>query len=184
MRHLLIAASVIALAAGCSGGGPKLGEEKLAQEIVEAGGVINLDKETLEQVITMNLQDVAMQNPDLTPEQQVKLSSALRAEIEKGVPDLKKQMASFLVEKFDQKELENYHAFVTAKEQQKIKDEMPSVMQMSIAAADAMTMKARGDALKAEGLAKDAPPGAGHGAPPDAPVTPAPAEPAKPAKPN
>jgi hypothetical protein len=179
MRHLLMAGAAAMLAA-CSGAGPTLSEEKLAEEIVEAGGVINLDKETLEQVITMNLQGVSMQNPDLTPEQQVKLSTAIRGEIEKGVPDLKKQMAGFLVEKFDQKELVNYHAFVTATEQQKIKTEMPSVMQMSIAAADAMTLKAVDNAMKSEGLAKDAAPGTGHGAPPDAPAEPAPATPAKP----
>jgi hypothetical protein len=181
MRHLLMAGAAAALAA-CSGAGPTLSEEKLAEEIVEAGGVINLDKETLEQVITMNLQGVSMQNPDLTPEQQVKLSSAIRGEIEKGVPELKKQMAGFLVEKFDQKELANYHAFVTATEQEKIKTEMPSVMQMSIAAADAMTLKAVDNAMKAEGHSKDAAPGTGHGAPPGAadPAAPAPATPAKP----
>jgi hypothetical protein len=166
--------------AACSGAGPTLSEEKLAEEIVEAGGVINLDKETLEQVITMNLQGVSMQNPDLTPEQQVKLSTAIRGEIEKGVPDLKKQMASFLVEKFEQKELASYHAFVTAPEQERIKTEMPSVMQMSIAAADAMTLKAVDNAMKAEGLSKDAAPGTGHGAPPGAVPEPAPATPAKP----
>lgn len=183
MKQLLIAVSALAMVAGCSAGGPKLSEEKLAEEIVEAGGVINLDKETLEQVITMNLQGVAMQNPTLTPEQQVKLSTSIRGEIEKGVPELKKQMAAFLVEKFDQKELENYHAFVTSPVQTKIKTEMPSVMQMSIAAADAMTMKAVDTAMKAEGLKGETTPGAGHGAPPGTPADPVPATPAAPATP-
>jgi hypothetical protein len=190
MKHLLLAGAAL-LAMSCSGaggGGSNLSKEKLADEIVEAGGVISLDKETLERVITIQLQDATAQNPTLTPEQQVKLSTALRGEIEKGVVDLKKQMAGFLVEKFDQKELANYHAFVTATEQQKIKTEMPSVMQMSLAAADAMTMKAVNNAMKAEGLKEDAAPGAGHGAPPGAtadPAAPAPAPaPAIPAKPQ
>lgn len=185
MRHLLIATGALSMLMACSAGGPKLSEEKLAEEIVEAGGVINLDKETLEQVITMNLQGVAAQHPDLSPEAQVKLSTAIRGEIEKGVPELKKQMAAYLVEKFDQPELENYHAFVTAKAQQKIKTEMPSVMQMSIAAADAMTLKAVDNAMKAEGLKGENVPGAGHGAPPGTPADPVPAPaPATPAKPQ
>jgi hypothetical protein len=185
MKHLLMAsAALLAMSCSGAGGGSNLSEEKLAEEIVEAGGVISLDKETLERVITIQLQDASAQNPGLSPEAQVKLSTALRGEIEKGVPELKKQMASFLVEKFDQKELANYHAFVTATEQQKIKTEMPSVMQMSLAAADAMTMKAVGNAMKAEGLKEDAAPGAGHGAPPGAPAEPAAPAPATPAKPQ
>jgi hypothetical protein len=179
-----VSAALLAMSCSGAGGGSNLSEEKLAEEIVEAGGVISLDKETLERVITIQLQDASAQNPGLSPEEQVKLSTALRGEIEKGVPELKKQMASFLVEKFDQKELANYHAFVTATEQQKIKTEMPSVMQMSLAAADAMTMKAVGNAMKAEGLKEDTPPGAGHGAPPGAPAEPAAPAPATPAKPQ
>jgi hypothetical protein len=96
-------------------------------------------------------------------------------------------MASFLVETFEQKELAYYHAYVTASEQKKIKTEMPSVMQMSLAAADAMTLKAVNNAMKAEGLKEDTAPGVGHGAPPGAPAEPAapapataPATPAKP----
>jgi hypothetical protein len=185
---LLAGAALLAMSCSGAGGGSSLSEEKLADEIVEAGGVISLDKETLEQVITYQLQNASALHPDLTPEQQVKLSTAIRGEIEKGVPELKKQMASFLVEKLDQKELANYHAFVTASEQKKIKTEMPSVMQMSLAAADAMTLKAVNNAMKAEGLKDDAAPGAGHGAPPGAaaePAAPAPATaPATPVKPQ
>jgi hypothetical protein len=187
MRHLMMAAGAAAFLAACSPAGPKLSEEKLAEEIVEAGGVISLDKDTLEQVITMNLQGVSQQYPNLTPEQQVKLSTAIRGQMDTLIPELKKQVAGFLVESFEQKELENLHAFVTAPEQQKVKDTMPSVMQTSLAAADAMVMKAVDGALKAEGIESDTAPGQGHGAPPGAPAdspAPAPAAPATPTKPQ
>jgi hypothetical protein len=187
MRNLMLAVCAAALVAGCSPAKPKLSEEKLAEEIVEAGGVISLDKNTLEQVITMNLQGVAQQYPQLTPEQQVKLSGSIRTQMDTLIPELKKQVAGFLVESFDQPDLESLHAFVTSSQQQKIKDTMPSVMQTSLAAADAMVMKAVDGALKAEGIESDTAPGQGHGAPPGAapaPATPAPAAPATPTKPQ
>ncbi len=175
MRSPWMAGAALVALAACSGAGAGGTEEQLAAKIVDAQGVLSLDSETLEQVIGAQLQGLSMQYPDLTPEQQVKLSTAIRAQIDTAMPDLKKQMAGFLTENFEQQELKTYFDFVGSTEGDSIKNKIPAVMEMSVAAADAMTMKAVSEALKAEGIEKAAAPG-----PAAAPVPAATPEPARP----
>jgi hypothetical protein len=182
MRLVLatMAAAAALAACGQSGGGAaKAGEngatspaeEKVATEIVDAGGVLTLDEETLSQVAGGQMQMVVMQNPDLTQEQLEKIHAAIRTNIDAEIPALKKQMSAHLAETFSESELKTYQAFVAPPtEGESIKDRVPEVMEKSIAAADAMTSKA---VEKAVAEVK----GAAPAAPAD---DAAPAEPAKP----
>jgi hypothetical protein len=153
MRSVVLAAMACGLAACGSGGGGASGdksaaagtspaEEKLATEIVEAGGVIDITDATIKEVAQGQVQMAAMQVPDLKQEQAEALAAAIEKNIQAGVPDLKKQMAAYLAEAFTEKELQTYYDFVGSKEGDTIKDRVPPVMQQSVAAADAMTSTA------------------------------------------
>jgi iron uptake system EfeUOB component EfeO/EfeM len=181
----MVAAAALA-ACGQSGGGGAAkteeagaksspAEEKVATEVVDAGGVLMLGDETISQVIGGAVQMVAMQNPDMTPEQLEKVQTAIRKNIDAELPGLKKEMGAHLTEAFSEGELKTYQAFVTApKEGESIKDRTSAVMQKSIESADAMTSKAVEKAVaEVKGAAPVAP-----AAPADA------AAPAAPAKPN
>lgn len=175
MRSVMITAAALALLAGCGpGGGSAGGEDALATRIVEAQGVLDLGEETLAQVVGSQMQSVAFERPNISPEQVEKLQAAIRKNIEAEMPMLKKEISGFLTEAFDQKELQTYYDFVGSKEGETIKDRIPPVMQKSLEAADAMTMKAVEKAV-AEVM----------GPPPADPAAPAPAaEPAKPTDPQ
>jgi hypothetical protein len=150
----LVLATVVAAAAlaACGQGGAgkteeagatSPAEEKVATEIVDAGGVLLLGDDTLSQVVGGQMQYVAMQNPDLTPEQLEQVHAAIRKNIDAELPALKKEMGANLAAAFNESELKTYLAFVAAKEgETSVKDRVPDVMQKSIEAADAMTSKA------------------------------------------
>ena len=146
-------------------------EEKVATEIVDAGGVLMLGEETLSQVAGGQMQLVVMQNPDLTQEQLEQVHAAIRKNIDAEIPALKKEMGAHLTEAFSESELKTYQAFVTPpKEGESIKDRVPVVMEKSIAAADAMTSKAVEKAVaEVKGAAPAAP---ADGAAPAAPAKP------------
>jgi hypothetical protein len=180
MRVIMLAAMATGLTA-CSPGGPSGSEEELATKIVDADGVLDLGEETISSVIGAQLQGVAMQTPDITPEQAGKLEAAIRKNIDAELPALKKEIAGFLGETFDAKELQTYYDFVGSKEGDTIKDRIPPVMEKSLAAADAMTTKAVDKAM-AEIIGTPPATPATPASPADA--TPAPAEPANPTKPQ
>jgi hypothetical protein len=184
MRSMMLTAAVLALLAGCGpSGGSAAGEDALATKIVEAQGVLDLGEDTLKQVIGAQMQSVAFEHPDISPEQAEKLSAAIRKNIEAEMPGLKKNISGFLTEAFDQKELQTYYDFVGSKEGDTIKDRIPPVMQKSLEAADAMTTKAVEKAV-AEVMGP-APADPAALAAPGATPAPAPApEPAKPTKPQ
>ena len=173
-----MAAAAALAACGQSGGGAtgeagatSPAEEKVASEIVEAGGVLTLGEETLSQVAGGQMQMVVMQNPDLTQEQLEQVHVAIRKNMDAEIPALKKEMGAHLTEAFSESELKTYQAFVAApKEGESIKDRTSLVMQKSVEAAEAMTMKA---VEKAVADVKSA-----------APAPPAPADAAVPAKPT
>jgi hypothetical protein len=170
---VIAAAALAACGQGGSGGstaeGTSPAEEKVATAIVEAGGVLILEEQTLSEVVAGQVQFASMENPDLTPEQLKALSAAVRKHIDAALPDLRKEMTGYLAEAFNEAELKTYQAFVAApKEGESIKDRVPEVMQKSIAAADAMTSTA---VEKALAEVKPAAPAA-------------PAEPAKPTDPQ
>jgi hypothetical protein len=176
----MVAAAALA-ACGQSGGGGAAktdeagatspAEEKVATEIVDSGGVLMLGDDTLSQVVGGQMQYVAMQNPDLTPEQLEQVQTAIRKHVDAELPALKKEMGANLATAFNENELKTYLAFVAAKEgETSIKDRVPEVMQKSIEAADAMTSKA---VEKAIAEVKGAPPAApADGAPPATPPKP------------
>jgi hypothetical protein len=139
MRSVMVTGAAFAMLAACS---PAGNEDELAAKIVDAQGVLDLGDETLSQVVGAQLQGIAMQNPGITPEQGAKLEAEIRKNIEVDLPALKKEMAGFLGEAFDAKELQTYYDFVGSKEGDTIKDRIPPVMEKSLAAADAMTTKA------------------------------------------
>jgi len=181
MRSVMMTAAMLALLAGCSPGGSAGGEDALAAKIVEAQGVLDLGDETLKQVVGSQMQSVAFEHPTISPEQAEKLQAAIRKNIEAEMPALKKDITGFLTEAFDQKELQTYYDFVGSKEGETIKDRIPPVMQKSLEAADAMTMKAVEKAVaEVMGPAPAAP--TAPAVPGDAPA-PA-AEPAKPTNPQ
>ena len=184
MRLVLATAiAAVALAACGQGGGGKgedaaktsSAEEKVATQIVDAGGVLMLGEETLSQVVGGQMQFAAMQNPDLTPEQLQALQTAIRKNIDAELPALKKEMGSHLATTFSEGELKTYLAFVAAKEgETSVKDRVGEVMQKSIESAEAMTTKAVEKAIAEV-----------KGAAPAAPASEAAsAAPATPAKPN
>jgi len=176
MRSAMAAAVLLAGLAACS---PTESEEALAKKIVDAQGVLDLGEETLNSVVGSQLQGVAMQTPSITPEQAEKLEKAIRKNIEAELPALKKDIAGFLGESFDAKELKTYYDFVGSKEGDTIKDRIPPVMQKSLEAADKMTSAAVDKAVtEVMGTAPTAP------APQPNAAAPAPAEPAKPTKPQ
>jgi hypothetical protein len=151
MRLVLATVVAAALTACGQGGAGKTeeagatspAEEKVATEIVDAGGVLLLGDETLSQVVGGQMQYVAMQNPDLTPEQLEQVHAAIRKNIDAELPALKKEMGANLAAAFNESELKTYLAFVAAKEgETSVKDRVPDVMQKSIEAADSMTSKA------------------------------------------
>jgi hypothetical protein len=182
MRSVMMTAAALALLAGCGpSGGSAGGEDALATKIVEAQGVLDLGEETLNQVVGSQIQAVAFEHPNISPEQAEKLQAAIRKNIEAEMPALKKNISGLLIEAFDQKELQTYYDFVGSKEGDTIKDRIPPVMQKSLEAADAMTTKAVEKAVaEVMGPAPAAPT-----APvaPDSAPAPA-AEPAKPTKPQ
>jgi hypothetical protein len=176
----MVAAAALAACGQGGGGSAKTeeagatspAEEKVATEIVDAGGVLMLGEETLSQVVGGQMQFVAMQNPDLTTEQIEQLQTAIRKNIDAELPALKKEMGAQLAKAFNEGELKTYLAFVAVKEgETSIKDRVPEVMQKSIEAADAMTAKAVEKALAEV-----------KGAVPAAPADATPATPAKPAE--
>jgi hypothetical protein len=184
MRVAVLAAMAAGLAA-CSPGGVSGSEAELAAKIVDAEGVLDLGEQTINAVVGAQLQGVAMQTPNITPEQGQKLEAAIRKNIEAELPALKKEIAGFLDETFEAKELQTYANYVASKEGDAIKERMPVVMQKSLEAADAMTMKAVNSAMaEVVGAAPGTP------TPPDpagqAPVgaAPAPAAPPNPTKPQ
>jgi hypothetical protein len=143
MRSVMFTAAAFAMLAACSPAGGGAGnEDELATKIVDAQGVLDLGDETLSQVVGAQLQSIAMQNPGITPEQGAKLEAEIRKNIEAELPALKKDMAGFLAEAFDAKELQTYFDYVGSTEGDTVKKGMPQVMQKSLAAADAMTTKA------------------------------------------
>jgi hypothetical protein len=174
----MVAAAALA-ACGQNGGGAKTeeagatspAEEKVATEIVDAGGVLTLGEETLSQVAGGQMQLVVMQNPDLTQEQLEQVHAAIRKNMDAELPALKKEMGAHLTEAFSESELKTYQAFVTPpKEGESIKDRTSGVMQKSIEAADAMTAKAVEKAIaEVKGAAPAAP---ADGAAPAAPAKP------------
>jgi hypothetical protein len=177
MRVMVLAAVAAGLAA-CSPSAPSGNEAETAAKIVDAEGVLDLDDETVSSVVGAQLQGVVMQTPNVTPEQAKKLETAIRKNIEADLPTLKKEIAGFLDEAFDAKELQTFYAYVGSKEGQAIKERMPPVMQKSLEAADAMTTKAVDKAIaEVIGAAPSMP------APP-ADGSPAPAEPVNPTKPQ
>jgi hypothetical protein len=179
----LVLATIVAAAAlaacGQGGGGAKTeeagatspAEEKVATEIVDAGGVLMLGEETLSQVAGGQMQMVVMQNPELTPEQLEQVHAAIRKNMDAEIPALKKEMSGHLTEAFSESELKTYQAFVTAKEGESIQERSQQVMQKSVASAEAMTAKAVEKAIaEVKGAAAPAAPADGA----------APASPAKP----
>lgn len=150
MRSVVLAAMACGLAACGSGGGggekdaaaTSPAEEKLAMQIVEAGGVIDITDQTIKEVSQGQVQMAAMQMPDFKPEQGEALASAVEKNILASVPELKKQMATYLAEAFTQKELQIYYDFVGSKEGDTIKKGVPRVVEQSVGAADAMTSTA------------------------------------------
>jgi hypothetical protein len=178
MRVLVAAVTAAAMLAGCGQGGgggstaegASPAEERVATDIVEKHGVLTLDDATLDEVVAGQAQYLSFEHPDLTPEQAQALTTAIRANIEASLPALKKDMAGFLAETYNEQELNTYHAFIAGEAGESIKDRAPEVMQKSIAAADAMTTaaveKALAEVKPADNTAAD--PGA------------APAEPEKP----
>jgi hypothetical protein len=179
--RLVMMTAALALLAGCGPSGSAGGEDVLATKIVEAQGVLDLGEETLTQVIGSQMQSVAFEHPNISPEQAEKLSAAIRKNIDAEMPALKKDITGFLTEAFDRKELQTYYDFVGSKEGETIKDRIPPVMQKSLEAADAMTMKAVEKAV-AEVMGPAPAEPAARAAPGNAPA-PAP-EPAKPTKPQ
>ncbi len=171
MRSLMVTGAAFAMLAACSPAGPTGSEEELAAKIVDAQGVLDLGEQTLMEVVNAQIQSVAMQNPNLTQEQGQKLQAAIRANIEAELPALKKDMAGFLDEAFDAKQLQTLYDYVGSTEGDAIKKGMPPVMQKSLEAADKMTTNAVDKAV-AEVMGA-----------PAAPATPA-AEHAKPTKPQ
>ena len=178
LATMVAAAALAACGQGGSGaakteeaGAASPAEEKVATDIVNAGGVLMLSEETLAQVTGGQMQYVAMQNPDLTPDQLEKVHAAIRKHIDAELPALKKEMGTHLAGTFNESELKTYLAFVSAKEgETSIKDRVPAVMEKSIAAADAMTSKAVEKALaEVKGAAPAAP---ADGAAPPAPAKP------------
>ncbi len=155
MRSVVLAAMACGLAACGPGksaesaaGGTSPAEEKLAEAIVEAGGVIAITDDTIKQVAMGQVQMVAYNIPDLKQEQGEALVAAVEKNIAAAVPDLKKQMAAYLTETLNEKELKIYHDFIVAREGESIKDRMPGVMEQSIGAADAMTSTAMQKAME------------------------------------
>jgi hypothetical protein len=176
----MVAAAALT-ACGQGGGGAKTGEagatspaeEKVATEIVEAGGVLTLGEETLSQVAGGQMQMVVMQNPDLTQQQLEQVHAAIRKNMDAELPALKKEMGGHLTEAFSESELKTFQAFVAApKDGESIQARGQLVMQKSVESAEAMTAKA---VEKAVAEVK--------GAAPAAPAA-APADGAAPAKPN
>jgi hypothetical protein len=177
MRVMMLAAMAAGLAA-CSPGGPSGSEEELAGKIVDAHGVLDLDEETVATVVGAQLQGVVMQTPNITPEQAEKLQAAIRSNVNAELPALKKEIAGFLDETFDAKELQTFYAYVGSEEGRAIKTRMPDVMQKSLEAADQMTMKAVNKAM-----ADIVGPAPSASAPP-ADGAPAPTQPGNPTKPQ
>lgn len=154
MRGVWAIAAACALAA-CSQGGVASGgptKEAVAAKIVDAQGVLDLGDSTLKEVINAQIQMVGFDHPNLTPEQAEKLSADIRKNIDEAMPGLKKEMAGYLAETFDKKELDTYFAFVGSKEGEQVKQKIPAVMEKSIAAADKMTTDAVQKAVAGAGL--------------------------------
>ena len=182
MRSVMMTAALVLLAGCGPSGGSAGGEDALATKIVDAQGVLDLGEETLAQVVGSQMQSVAFEHPNISPEQVEKLQTAIRKNIEAEMPGLKKNISGFLTEAFDQKELQTYYDFVGSKEGDTIKDRIPPVMQKSLEAADAMTTKAVEKAVAEVMGPAPADPAAPGATPAPAPA-PA-AEPAKPTKPQ
>jgi hypothetical protein len=139
MKSLWMAAVLAGALAGCSQGSGQ-SEEAMATKIVDAGGVLNLDDETLKQVVSSHVQQIAFERPNLAPAQADEVAKAIRANIDAALPELEKKIVAQLVEALEPKELEALLAFVSVRES--VTEKMGLVSQQSLAAADEMTVKA------------------------------------------
>jgi hypothetical protein len=135
MKSIWMAAVLAGALAACSQGSGQ-SEEAMATKIVDAGGVLQFDDETLKQVVAEEMQGIAFQRPSMTPAQADEVAKAIRANIDAALPAVKKEMVTQLVDAFEPGELEGLLAFVSVREV--VSEKMGPIAEQSVVSTQAM----------------------------------------------
>ncbi|HVY90807.1 MAG TPA: hypothetical protein VG942_18210 [Hyphomonadaceae bacterium] len=161
MRSMVLAAIAVAALAGCNKppvldaatgepvkGPPTPAAKAVAMKIVDAGGVLSMDKKTLEQVAIQQLQRLHQQDPELTTDQLMAAKTGITKNLEAAVPQMKEAMQAALTDTFTKPELDLLLKLVTSKEGKAIGEHMQEVSEKSFQVVDAVVSNASDKAVK------------------------------------
>jgi hypothetical protein len=111
-------------------GGVSLAEKRLAEKIIDAGVLIPLDKDGLQQVAFQQVQGMMYQD-GLSPQEARQVMLSITKNLEVSTPEFRQQMVETLAQEFSVKEMELLLKFVTSKEGKAIQEKMPAVGEKS-----------------------------------------------------
>jgi hypothetical protein len=153
--------------------GPSLAEQRLATKIIDAGILMPLDKDGLQQIAFQQVQSMMMQD-GLSPQQARQVMLAITRNLEASVPEMKEQMVTTLTDEFNTKEMELLLRIVISKEGKAINEKMQTIGEKTGEQFRAHAEIASASALEDVRKAWPTPP------PPAPPATAAPDGPAQP----
>lgn len=171
---VLVAATALAACQPASKDGPSLAEKRLAEKIIDAGIIVPLDKQGLQQVAFQQVQGMMFQD-GLTPQEARQVMLAITKNIEATEPEIRAQMVENLTSEFNVKEMELLLKFINSKEGKAINEKMPAIGEKSAEQFRAHLQVAGSKALEDVRKAWPTPPPPAPPAAPDAAVPSAPA---------
>ena len=148
--------------------GISLTEKRLAEKIIDAGVLIPLDKQGLQQIAFQQVQGMMFQD-GLQPQEARQVMLTLSKSLESSVPEIKQQLVETLAGEFNPKELELLLKIVASKEGKAINEKMQIVGEKSSEQLRAHVQVASAKALDDVRKAWPTPP---PPAPPAAPAAP------------
>lgn len=154
--------------------GVSLTEKRLAEKIIDAGVLVPLDKQGLQQIAFQQVQGMMFQD-GLKPQEARQVMLSISKKLETSVPEIKQQLVETLAGEFNAKELELLLKLVDSKEGKAINQKMQLVGEKSSEQLRARVQVASSKALEDVRKAWPTPP---PPPPPAAPAAPAPGLPA------
>lgn len=164
----LFAATALAACQPAAKDGIPASEKRLAEKIIDAGVLIPLDKQGLQQIAFQQVQGMMYQD-GLQPQEARQVMLSLSKNLEASVPEIKQQLVETLAGEFNAKELELLLKIVASKEGKAINEKMQIVGEKSSEQLRAHVQVAGAKALDDVRKAWPTPP---PPAPPAAPAAP------------
>jgi hypothetical protein len=130
MIAVIAAAAALAACQPAPKDGISLTEKRLAEKIIDAGVLMPLDKQGLEQIAFQQVQGMMYQD-GLQPQEARQVMLSLSKNLEASVPEIKQQLVETLAGEFNAKELELLLKLVASKEGKAINEKMQVVGEKS-----------------------------------------------------